>query len=109
MSRVTIAELQAIEKRLRGLVAELPGLNDGMGWLVLESELYGVYVDLAYLGERSVDEVRLEVSRARDFAFEAMRGCKDRKEIVKHTAREAGQYLSRAWHTLQDVEEGGCR
>jgi len=104
--RRTVEELQAIEEKLRELVAEMPGPDDGVGWLVLESELYGAYVDLAYLGERSVDEVKSEVFRARDFALEAFRGCKDRKEIVKRTAREAGQYLSRAWHTVQDAGEG---
>ena len=108
VSGVTVAELQAIEEKPRELVAEMPGPDDGVRWLILESELYGAYVDLEYLEERSVDEVKSEVSRARDLALEAFRGCMDRKEIVKHTAREAGQYLSRAWHTLQDAYEGGC-
>ena len=107
MSRVTVAELQAIEGKLRELVAEIPGSDDGVGWLILESELYGAHVDLEYLEERSVDEEKSEVSRARDFALEAFQACMGRKEIVKHTAREAGQYLSRAWHMLQDADEEG--
>jgi len=102
MSSVSVAELQELEEKIAGLVAEIPGPGDALEWVILEAELYEMYIELANIGERSIGEVKWQIFNARHFVLRTMRSCEERVPLVKHTAGEAAYCLNQAWHVLQD-------
>jgi len=102
MREVTVAELQSLEEKIKGMVGEMPGPGDALAWTILETEFHEMYTDLGDVGKRSVGEVEWQVFNARHFVLEAIRRCETRKQTAKHAAGEAVYCLDRAWHMLQN-------